>query len=178
MQWFQKCKYKSQTRVYKKKMMKMQDTLRMHMYDTLEDTWHTEDVHVWYTWRYMTHWGCTCMIHLKMHIEQNMKVKVYSLVSNMKRYSPDFTQSFPGHRTCSFINHLNSPGMGGAYSSSAISSAQNYSNTQAFIVLPGTHFLLGQESARVGKVPCLGAQRRGIIQPSWGLNPQSLACKL
>ena len=28
----------------------------------------------------------------------------------MKHYSPDFTHLAPGHSTCSFINHLNSPG--------------------------------------------------------------------
>ena len=41
--------------------------------------------------------------------------------------------------------------------------ARNYSNTQAFTVLPRTHLLLGQESARVSKVPCLGAQRRSTL---------------
>ena len=39
-----------------------------------------------------------------------VNVQVYSLVSNAKRDSPDFTQLPPGHRTCSFISHLNSPG--------------------------------------------------------------------
>ena len=42
--------------------------------------------------------------------------------------------------------------------------ARNYSNTQAFTVLPGTHLLLGRESARVSKVPCLGAQRRSTFR--------------
>ena len=65
----------------------------------------------------------------------------------------------------------------GVYSPAAIIGPQNYSNTQAFTVLPGTHLLLGRESARVGKVPCLGAQHRSIIQPSWGSNPRPLACK-
>ena len=46
----------------------------------------------------------------------------------------------------------------------------------AFTVLPGPHLLLG--GARVGKVPCLEAQRRSIIQPSPGSNPRCLACKL
>ena len=44
-------------------------------------------------------------------------MQVYSLVSSAKRHSPDFTQLSPGHRTCSFISHLNSPG---AYSPAAI----------------------------------------------------------
>ena len=42
--------------------------------------------------------------HLKVNVE------VYSLVSSAKRYSPDFTQLPPSHRTCPFISHLNSPG--------------------------------------------------------------------
>ena len=39
-----------------------------------------------------------------------VKVQVYSLVSSAKCHRPDFTQLPPGHRTCSFISHLNSPG--------------------------------------------------------------------
>ena len=79
----------------------------------------------------------------------------------------------PGHRTCSFISHLNSMG------SITISGSRNYSNTQAFTVLPGraTHLLLGRENARADKVPSLGAHRQSIIQPSRGSNPRSLACK-
>ena len=65
----------------------------------------------------------------------------------------------------------------GAYSLAATFGAQNYSNTLAFTVLPGTHLFLGRQSARVGKVPCLGAQRRSIIQPNRGSNARSLACK-
>ena len=37
-------------------------------------------------------------------------MKAYSLVSSAKRRSLDFTQLPPGHRTCSFISHLSSPG--------------------------------------------------------------------
>ena len=36
----------------------------------------------------------------------------------------------------------------GAYSPAAIFGARNYSNTQAFTLPPGTHLLLGRESAR------------------------------
>ena len=39
-----------------------------------------------------------------------VEVQVYSLVSSVKRHLPDFTQLPPGHRTCSFVSHLNSPG--------------------------------------------------------------------
>ena len=87
-----------------------------------------------------------------------VKVKVYSLVSSAKRYSPDFTQLPPGHRTCSFISHLNSPG--NIHAARLPFSAHGTIQTQAFTVLPGTHLLLGQEYAPVSKVPCLGAQRR------------------
>ena len=58
-----------------------------------------------------------------------------------------------------------------------ISGTHNYSNTQAFTVLPGTHLLLGLESPCVGKVPCLGA-RQSIMQPSRGSNSQSITYKL
>ena len=63
-------------------------------------------------------------------MDQYIKVQVYSLVSGAKSHSADL----------------------------AIVGALNYSNTQAFTVLPGTHLLLGLENARVSKVPCLGAQ--------------------
>ena len=105
---------------------------------------------------------------------RKVKVEVYSLVFSAKRYSPDFTQLPPGHRTCSFISYLNSPG--------SIQPGCHFRRTElfkhtSFTVLPGTHLLLGRESARVGKVPCLGAQRRSIIQPSRGSNRRPLACK-
>ena len=37
-------------------------------------------------------------------------MEVCNLVSSAKRYSPNFTQLRHGHRTCSFISHLNAPG--------------------------------------------------------------------
>ena len=36
-----------------------------------------------------------------------VEVEIYSLVSSVKRCSPDFTQLVPGHTTCSFLSHLN-----------------------------------------------------------------------
>ena len=88
-------------------------------------------------------------------------VQVYSLVSGAKRHSPDYTQLPSGHRTCSFLRHLNSPG--------SIQPGCHFRSTEllkhtAVTVLPGTHLLLGRESARVGKVPCLGAQRRSTFK--------------
>ena len=105
-------------------------------------------------------------------------MEVYSLVSSANRHSRavDFTQLPPDHMTRSFISHLNSSAS--AHSPAAISGAKNYSNTQAFTLLPGTHTLLGRERARVGKEPSLGAQRGSIIHPSPGSKPRSLACKL
>ena len=119
-----------------------------------------------------------CYLFISWCIKVKVKVEVYSLVSRTKCHSPSFTQLPTGHRTCSFIYHL-TPTPEGAYSS-ATSSTQNYSNTQAFTVQPGTHLqlLLGWESAHVGKVPCLGAQHQSIIHPTPGLNPQSLTRKL
>ena len=45
-------------------------------------------------------------------MNSNKKVEVYrpSLVYSAKRYSPNFTQLPLGHRTCSFISCLSSPG--------------------------------------------------------------------
>ena len=94
-------------------------------------------------------------------VKVKVKVRVYSLVSSAKRHSPDFIQIPPGHRTCSFISHLNS--RGSIQPGCHFFGARNYSNTQAFTVLPGTHLLLGRESTCVSKVPCLGAQRRSIF---------------
>ena len=90
-----------------------------------------------------------------VEVKVKVKVRVYSLVSSAKHHSPDFIQLPPGHRTCSFIGHLNFPRS--IQPSCHFFGARNYSNTQAFTVLPGTHLLLGRESARVSKVPWLGA---------------------
>ena len=46
---------------------------------------------------------------LTSNSEKQVKVRVYSLASSVKRHSPDFTQLPLRHRTCSFISHLNSP---------------------------------------------------------------------
>ena len=105
-----------------------------------------------------------------------VKVKVYRLVSRKKCYAPDFTQLPPGHRTCSFVSHLSSPGS--RQPGCHFQCTELIPTYKAFTVLPGTHLLLGQESARVGIVPCLGAQCRTIIQPSRGSNPPSLTCRL
>ena len=53
----------------------------------------------------------------------------------------------------------------------ALLAHMNYSDTRAFPVLPGTHLLLGRESAHAGKVPCPGAQLHSTIKPSQWLAP-------
>ena len=85
------------------------------------------------------------MASLTPYMKQ-VKVEVYSLVSTAKRYSPDFTQLPSGHRTCSFISHLNSPGSIHAVLQSSKALETIFIYPKAFTVLPGTHLLLGQES--------------------------------
>ena len=101
----------------------------------------------------------------------NSKIPLYNLKQNLIvldcgrrphfiNNSPDFTQLPPGHRTCSFIKPSQLPGEHTAW---LPFSAHGTIQTQAFTVLPGTHLLLGRESARVSKVPCLGAQHHRSI---------------
>ena len=45
-----------------------------------------------------------------IEMKKRLRVQVYSLVSSMERHSPNFTQLPPGHRTCSLMSCLNSPG--------------------------------------------------------------------
>ena len=100
-------------------------------------------------------------------------MRVYSLVSSVKCHSPDFTQLSPGHRTCSFISHLNSPGS----------------------IQPGCHFLaqgtiqthkpslsyhvpltLGSRECTCEQSALPRSTTSEYIQRSWGSNLQSLAC--
>ena len=98
-------------------------------------------------------------------------MQVYSLVSSALRHSPDFSQLAPGHRTCSFISHLNFPG--------SKQPGCHFRRTELFEHIslhcpPGSHFLLGRESACVSKVP--KGKTSEHIQRSRGSNPRSLAC--
>ena len=104
-----------------------------------------------------------------------VKVEVYNLASSTKHHSPNFMQLPPGHRTWSFIGHLNSPGS--IQPGCHFWCAKLFKHTRAFTVLSGTHLLLGLASACMGKMPYLGAQRRNIIQPSQGSNLRSLTFK-
>ena len=91
----------------------------------------------------------------------------------MKHHSPDFTQLSPGHRTCSFISYLNSPG--------SIQSGCHFWCTKVFkhtSVHCPTRFPLTP-----GLRECTCEQstlpRRTMpehIQRSRGSNPRSLAC--
>ena len=100
---------------------------------------------------------------------------VYGLVPGAKRHSPDHTQLSPGRRICSFISHLNSPGR--------IKPRCHFRRTELFtrasLYCP-TSYPLTPESRECtcgqSALP-IGAQLLGIIQPSLGSNPRSLACK-
>ena len=101
-------------------------------------------------------------------------MEVYSLVSSAKRYSPDFTQLPPGHRTCSFISHLNSPG--------SIQPGCHFRRTELFKhtslycptrypLTPGSREYACEQSAFPRSTTSKHVQR------SRGSNPRSLACK-
>ena len=107
-------------------------------------------------------------------LKVKVKVEVYSLVSSAKRYSPDFTQLRPGHRTCSFISHLNSPG--------SIQPGCHFGRTELFKhtslhcptrypLTPGSRECTCEQSALPRSTTSKHTQR------SRGSNPQSLACK-
>ena len=104
-------------------------------------------------------------------VKKKVKVQVHSLVSSAKDHSPDFTQLPNAHRTCSFIGHLNSPG--------SIQPGYHFRRMEpfkytAFTVPPGTPLLQGRESARVSKVPHLGAQRQSILSAAGDRNRDRL----
>ena len=69
--------------------------------------------HPWFVrWRClkMFQWEVGIKLFLRDAVKVKVKVGGYSLVSSAKGHSHDFTQLPPGHRTCSSISHLNSPG--------------------------------------------------------------------
>ena len=104
-----------------------------------------------------------------------IKAKVYSLVSSAKRHSPDFTQLPPGHRTCLFIRHLNSPGS--IYSPAAIFGARNYSNTQLSLHCPTRYPLTpGWRECTCEQSALPRSTTSEHIQRSRKSNPRSLAC--
>ena len=71
--------------------------------------------------------------------------------------SMHFTSIFPGYGTCSFQYQLNS--LGSIQPCCHHGGSGNY-YTQAITVQPGTHSLLGRESAHTGEVSCPRTQRQ------------------
>ena len=79
---------------------------------------------------------------------KKLKLEVYDPVSGAKRHSPDYTQLPPV--TGPFIH---APSQLPAEHTGLLPSWcwKLFKHTEAFPVLPGTHLLLGQDSAHVGK---------------------------
>ena len=110
------------------------------------------------------------MSHMKV------KVEVYSLVYSAKRHPPNFTQLLPGHRTCSFIRHLNSPRSiqpGRHYRPSELFKRTSLHCPTRYPLTPGSRERTCGQSALLRST----TRERTVIQPSWGLNPRSLGRK-
>ena len=76
-------------------------------------------------------------------------MEVYSLVSRTKRNSPGFHTITPRSQDLSTHKPSQLPGENTAWF--PFVTHGSYSSTQAFTVLPRTHWLLGWDSAHVGK---------------------------
>ena len=102
-----------------------------------------------------------------------LKVQTYSLVSRMKHHSPDFTQLPSGHRTCSFIRHLNSPGSiqpGSHFRRTELLKDTSLHSPTRYPLTPGSRESTCEQSA----LPRSTTSEQ--IQSSRGSNPRSLAC--
>ena len=111
---------------------------------------------------------------LLIYKKEKKKVQVYSLVSSTKCYSPDFTQLPPGHRTCSFISHLNSPGSiqpGCHFRRMELFKHTSLHCPTRYPLTPGSRECTCEQSA----LPRSTTSKH--IQHSRGLNPQSLTWK-
>ena len=89
------------------------------------------------------------------------------LYLGQERYSPDFTQLSPRSQDL-FVHSWAIWSPRGTYSPDANFFVQNWPHTHTHTYTSlsyfiGTHLLLGQESARVDKVPSPRAQRHGAI---------------
>ena len=82
---------------------------------------------------------------------------VYLHSATLYKVSMHLTSIFPGYRTCSFQYELSSLG---SIRPCCHHDAGNCSNTQVIPVQPGTHSLLGRESAHTGEVSCPRTQRQ------------------
>ena len=105
-----------------------------------------------------------------------VKIYVYSLVTRAKRHLPDFTQLPPGHRTCSFMSHLNP--------ARSIQPGCHFRRTKLFkhtsLHCPTRYPLTSglRECKREQSALPRNIHRGIIIQRSPGSNPRSLACAL
>ena len=107
--------------------------------------------------------------------KQKVKVQVYSLVSSAKCHSPDFRQLPPGHRTCSFISHLNSLGSiqpGWHFRHVELFKHTSLHCPTRYPLTPGSRECTCEQSA----LPRSTTSKH--IQCSWGSNSRSLACML
>ena len=102
-----------------------------------------------------------------------VKVKIYSLVSSAKRHSPAFTQLPPGHRTCSFISHLNSPGSIQLGCHSQRTKLLKHTNLHCPTRSPLT---LGSRECTCEQSALPRSKTSEHIQRSGESNPWSLAC--
>ena len=115
-------------------------------------------------------WEYPCIIST-----ENFKkgTEFYSLESSAKRHSRDFTQLAPGHGACSFIRPSQLPWEHTAQLPFPVHrTSQTHKRSLSYQV--PTYSWVERECARA-KVPCLGAQCRSIIWPSWEMNLRSLA---
>ena len=101
-------------------------------------------------------------------------MEVSSLLSSTKCHSLNFTQLPPGHRTCSFISHLNSPGSmqpGCHFWRTEVFKHPSVHYPTRYPRTPGSRQCMCRQSA----LPrCITSQHNS---GSRGLNPWSLACK-
>ena len=103
---------------------------------------------------------CKASIHAKQQQQRwRCRFIVWYLARSATR--ANFTQLPPGHRTCSFISHLNSPeSIQPGCHFSAHRTIQTHKPSLSYQV---PTYSLGRESACVSNVPCLRAQRRSIF---------------
>ena len=91
--------------------------------------------------------------NMSLHLIVLHEIYVYS--ATLYKISMHFTSSLPGYGACSSQYQLN---FLGSISPCCHHGAGDCSNTQAITVQPGTHSLLGRESAHTGEVSYPGTQ--------------------
>ena len=114
----------------------------------------------------------TMMMTISVYlVKVKVKVQVYSLVSSASTTRPTSHNYPPGHRTCSFMSHLNSPGIiqPGCHFSELFKHTSLHCPTR-YPLTPGSRECTCEQSA----LPRSTTSEH--IQRSWGSNPRSLAC--